>query len=732
MEKLNTLKTGLQKILLYIFLITGGNCFGQITSCGFLLNNGSVCSPVTLSAAANEVWVSQIVARSWYITTCSGTAVFDTTISANASFTHVIVTPGCYCLRLRSIDQNGDTCSYQQCNISVAANPVVDFAFEHTTGCLPLSVGAQCNSQAGSGTIDSVVIDWGCIGRQSYNACMVNPVSATYASPTCTASPQTVSVLVKNSLGCISQQSYPNVINITPVPAANFEVAHTFCFGSEVCVRDTDHRASDSIIGIWYDFGDGHTVNGPDNCYMYPVAGSYNITLIENDNLGCSDTIVKPVVVFPLPVANFSISDTVICSNEQICLTDLSTSSVQITNWLWSYGDNSGSSLSSPPCHHYISPFNYHYTISLIVTDQNNCSDSVAVVETVNKIPQAGFNWTRTCENELTRLESTSSGIGGALRSCQWLFWVGALSPVTDNNYNTSFQFPAGTHDVQLVVTDVNGCTDTVVESVITDSLSTLILNPNDTTICYGTSIDYHLSGVFNHVSWENNIWIDSSNLTGANISPLGDVTYTVNVKNGTCAAVSDSFKVEVIQPVPITLSATPGQIVVGLKSNITSQIEGQIDSIRWTPDTALTCNNCPDPIAYPNQTTTYTATIFYARNGISCSNSASVTIDVLNNCGSGIIYAPNTFTPNGDGLNDVFMIRGLAATKINYFRVWDRLGTLVFNAMDGVPNSPQFGWDGTDRQGKKLNPDVYVYTYEIQCINGNIVTGQGNVTLAR
>lgn len=92
----------------------------------------------------------------------------------------------------------------------------------------------------------------------------------------------------------------------------------------------------------------------------------------------------------------------------------------------------------------------------------------------------------------------------------------------------------------------------------------------------------------------------------------------------------------------------------------------------------------------------------------------------------------PNTFTPNGDGKNDVFLIRGLAATKIDYFRVFDRWGRTVFESADGVPNDPQFGWDGNDKDGKKLNPDVYVYTYEIQCINGNIVAGQGNVTLVR
>ena len=354
------------------------------------------------------------------------------------------------------------------------------------------------------------------------------------------------------------------------------------------------------------------------------------------------------------------------------------------------------------------------------------------LIETVNRIPQAEFTWVTSCEDKLMPLTSTSIVGDTSINSCQWLLWVGAPGPVIDSNCSTSFLFPPGPHNVQLSIIDKNGCKDTIVETVMTDSLTKLTLTPADTTVCLGTSIDYQVSGVFDRVNWRNNIWLSNPNSRVVTINPLGDVSYTVFVQNGVCAAVSDSFSIHVIQPVPIEVEATPQQIVLGLTSNITSQVVGRIDSIVWTPDSTLNCRTCPNPVATPQQTTTYIATIFYTQNGISCSNSAQVTIDVLNSCDNGIIFVPNTFTPNGDGLNDIFMIRGIAATKIDYFRVLDRWGRLVFEATSGVPNDPQWGWDGTDRQGKKLNPDVYVYTYEIQCVNGNFVTGQGNVTLVR
>ena len=633
-------------------------------------------------------------------------------ISISRNICHTYSTPGLYRIKMCVFDSIGCSNCDSAITISVIPNPVANAGGNQT---ICYGIVTQLNGVGG------INYHWSPPNLFS-NPNISNPTVLLFHDTV-------VTFTVSNNFGCTNTDT----IGLTLARVfADFNVGHTFCLGNTVCVKDTSSGIRDSIITYDYSFGDGHVVSGADNCHIYANPGSYNISLIDIDNHGCVDSITKPVIVFPSPEAIFSISDTVICSNQQICLTDHSTATTQITNWLWNYGDNSGSSLTSPPCHTYTAPFQHTYTISLIVTDQNNCSDSAAIIETVNTIPRADFSWVTSCEDAPMPLSSTTQAGNGNITSCQWVFWLGASNPAIDSNCNTSYQFPPGIHSVQLSVTDINGCRDTIVQNVITDSLTQLTLYPGDTTICLGSSIDYSVNGVFNHVRWMNYIWISNPNARLVTINPLGDITYSVRVQNGACGALSDSFNIHVIQPIPIEVNATPQQIVLGLTSNITSQIAGQIDSIVWTPDSTLDCRDCPNPVATPKQTTTYIATIYYTQNGISCSNSAEVTIDVLNSCDNGIIYVPNTFTPNGDGLNDIFMIRGLAATKINYFRILDRWGKMVFEADGGAPNDPQFGWDGTDRQGRKLNPDVYVYTYEIQCINGNIVTGQGNVTLVR
>ena len=138
------------------------------------------------------------------------------------------------------------------------------------------------------------------------------------------------------------------------------------------------------------------------------------------------------------------------------------------------------------------------------------------------------------------------------------------------------------------------------------------------------------------------------------------------------------------------------------------------------------------NPIATPRQTTTYTVTVYYSQNGYTCTTSAQVTIEVIYSCDSAIIFIPNTFTPNGDGKNDIFMIRGMGGTTIKYFRIFDRWGNLLFGTENAQLNDAQFGWNGNDMNGRKLNDGVYVYEYQIECINRELITGQGNVTLVR
>ena len=143
---------------------------------------------------------------------------------------------------------------------------------------------------------------------------------------------------------------------------------------------------------------------------------------------------------------------------------------------------------------------------------------------------------------------------------------------------------------------------------------------------------------------------------------------------------------------------------------------QGNLDSFEWQPVSVFSCDNCESPYIKPDNATlvTLTATDIYG-----CKWNDSLFIKVQDR-----LALPNAFSPNGDGVNDEFMIAGNYFGKVN-FKIFDRWGELIFESTD-----PAEGWDGTFK-GKPSNPGVYIYS--IRYIDENrLGLRKGSVTLIR
>ena len=144
---------------------------------------------------------------------------------------------------------------------------------------------------------------------------------------------------------------------------------------------------------------------------------------------------------------------------------------------------------------------------------------------------------------------------------------------------------------------------------------------------------------------------------------------------------------------------------------------------VTWTPSVGLSNSNSFNPIATPESTTTYTVTI---SNSAGCVVSATVTIYVISmKCNTADVFVPNTFTPNGDGQNDVLFVRGNELTEL-YFAVYNRWGEMVFETTDITK-----GWDGIFK-GMQVDPAVFAWYLKAKCYSGNELEKKGNVTLIR
>jgi gliding motility-associated-like protein len=94
-------------------------------------------------------------------------------------------------------------------------------------------------------------------------------------------------------------------------------------------------------------------------------------------------------------------------------------------------------------------------------------------------------------------------------------------------------------------------------------------------------------------------------------------------------------------------------------------------------------------------------------------------------------LYIPNIFSPNGDGNNDIFRVRGEGISELKTFIVYNRWGQEVFSCHTSAPLSAECSWDGTYRS-EPAPQAVYTYYVEAVLLDGLTVTKKGNVTLVR
>lgn len=165
------------------------------------------------------------------------------------------------------------------------------------------------------------------------------------------------------------------------------------------------------------------------------------------------------------------------------------------------------------------------------------------------------------------------------------------------------------------------------------------------------------------------------------------------------------------------------GSIELALQSNPPGMAPA---SVLWSPATNLSCDTCLIVFANPLQTTTYEV---IATSPEGCIATASATVIVI---AERKVYAPNIFSPNGDGIHDKFALSGGSdLVNIRQFKVFDRWGGQVFQSFNAAPNDLSAGWNGQHR-GQPATAGTYGWFAEVEFADGAVLLFKGAVTLIR
>ncbi|MBL0357241.1 MAG: gliding motility-associated C-terminal domain-containing protein [Chitinophagaceae bacterium] len=579
---------------------------------------------------------------------------------------------------------NADGCTSSE---TVRVNPVNDLTTSISPSAVVICAEDTITLTASSNYTNNLSWSWTPVGSVSDPAAKV-----TKAFPSVNT---TYRLTTRWGRSCTATATKDITVKALAVPEAGP--------GTYICKGQTTAQLQASG-GVSYQWIPATGLNNPD--ISNPIASPAVTTIYKVfvGVAGCTKTKADSVVVLvrDLPEANL-VDDTLICSIDTLRLI---TNPANSYVWTPDYMINNltaASPLVSPDV-----PTTYYTTL----TDAFGCvnKDSIVVDVKLFVTIDAG-NDTTICRTDTFHLRTVSDAL-----SYQW-------SPATYLN-NTADKNPVVTpldsFITYRVIGNIGKCQSRDSVTIRTVPYPVVTINP-DQRICFGDSAILHATGGGNY-SWSPVSFLNS--VTSSDpiaVKPTGDVQYTVAVteNRGCPKPVFASTWVRVRQPVLATTGITDTTIVIGQAIQMNA---GGGDRYIWSPGRWLSDVGAPKTIATPEDDITYKVTVVQLPENCVGTDSVKIKVYLL----PPSFYVPTAFSPNGDGRNDVLKPIALGMRSIRYFKVYNRLGNLVFETTELGK-----GWDGFYK-GFPQDPATYVWMAQGETYKGEFITRKGTAVLIR
>ncbi len=473
------------------------------------------------------------------------------------------------------------------------------------------------------------------------------------------------------------------------------------------------NNTSVNYTKVTWDFGDGVTADNLNNVsHIYKDPGKYIITLTVYGQNGLLEQHIDSIII-KAPSSSLAVNPLEACIGGTITDTAVS---VNVNKYIWDFGDGTVTNSTIPTStHQYLSAGIYFP--KLVIQDANGCSASDDLSGQVNIHPNPIATIIPAnpmlCQGSDIMLQAN----GGS--TYKWTPATGLSNDITATTDAT----PAVTTTYHLSIADDLGCQNST-------STTVTVINPgklqigNDTTVCEGSTVQLNASGEIIY-NWINNTdGLNNTNIFNPIAKPSATTSYTVTGTDANKCFSDTAFVTVNVFPLPVVSAGQDTTIQPGSSFILNGSGSSDIVQWNWTPSKFLSCGDCPAPTCTTNETINYTLT---AKTQDGCSSSDQVVIKM--ECDEARVSIPNAFTPNRDGLNDLFVIKGISIIK--HMVIYDRWGEKVFERSNFNPADPSACWDGYFN-GMEAAAGGYVYFAEMQCPTGGIFIRKGTVMLIR
>lgn len=534
-----------------------------------------------------------------------------------------------------------------------------------------------------------VVFQNGSTNGNSYSWTFGDGTGSTQISPShsyTSAGQYTVKLVVTDTANCYASDSVEFMVNIGDFNGGVTSPQVQICEG-----QSAQLEAYGGSVYSWSpaQFLNNATIANP----LATVTQNTTFTCVISDSCGV-DTVTVDVVMLTggMQVSN----DTIICLGESV---PLAVNGVDQASWTPAQYLDDPNSLTpvSTPAN------TITYEVNGTTIDGCAFKDSVTIEVDLSQPSPVMPDTLRYCLGG-----SGDVTVSGA-RSYSW-------SPGSGISTTTGPSVTIFTQQSTYYYCDFSNSCGTVRDSIYVSTSVPAIVAGNDTTICPGETALLFARGGDSYV-WSPSVYtLINPDGSLVEVKPVTNTTYSViGYDNLGCS--DTTFVTVSLFPTPFVQTCPDVYAVFGETVQL-SATSTQPGTYVWSPAEYLSCSSCQNPLTQPDKNMTYTVT-FYDNNGCEAKDVVSISYEPL-------IYVPNTFTPNANGVNEFFFAKGVNLKDFK-LEIYDRWGERIFTA-----NSISEGWDGT--YAGLPSPDG-VYTWKIEY--SDIYTAKryrlvGHVTLLR
>ncbi len=521
-------------------------------------------------------------------------------------------------------------------------------------------------------------------------------------------------------VGCSLSTSVIN-ITINPKPTVGFNTNSVDqCFkNNQFVFTNTSSISSGTLLFNW-DLGDGTTATTTDVTHSYTQPGTYIVKLLVTSDMGCKDSISFTVNVNASPVAGFTVNTTDQCfKNNKFVFTNTSIVITGNLQYRWNMGDGNFVT-TKDVTYSYALPGNY--MVKLLVTTDKGCSDSITFNVNVNPAPVAGFtvNNAQQCfTNNQFNFTNSTVILSGTL---QYVWYLGDGTTATTTDVTHSYT-QTGDYTVKMVAISDKGCADSTTFTVKIYPFANADFYTDP--VCINLALPLINKTINNTTTTLNYLWDFGNGQSSTLKNPVysypvpGTYTISLTVNTNQCLQTLTTKRLDVVIDAPAPGIIYPEKdAVMNFPEALQARNIGS--TVLWTPGISLDNRYSYKPFfrgIYPQLYTIQLKTL-----------SGCLTIDtqMVKTHKKIEIYVPTVFTPGSNGINDYLRPLLMGFVKVNYFRIYNRWGKLIFQMQSDRP-----GWDGKVNNIPQEMQTV-VWMIEAIDVDGKIHTKQGTTVLMR